>query len=87
MKKPNKYTYTAVIQQFYGQVWEDVSEYETDSTGNCKEKTEVNVLQKNGTTHKIFRSLLTHDLKEYRLTDYPTRVIHRKELNQELTTV
>jgi len=27
------------------------------------------------------KELLRHDLKEYRLTGYPTRVIFRKELN------
>jgi len=29
--KTNKYTYLKVIQQNYGQGWEDVSEYETNS--------------------------------------------------------
>ena len=61
--KTNKYTYLKVIQQNYGQGWEDVSEYETNSQFITKD-----------------RELLKHDLKEYRLTGYPTRVIQRKEL-------
>ena len=32
-----KYIYLKVIQQHYGQGWEDVSEYETTSTGTCKD--------------------------------------------------
>ena len=64
----NKYTYYKVIQQNYGSYgWEDVSFYETDSTGYAP---------------KEQRELLKHDLKEYRFTGYPTRVIKRKELNQ-----
>lgn len=62
-----KYNYIAVIQQYYGQGWEDVSEYETTSTGHAIERDE------NG------KSTLSHDLKEYRLTGYPTRVIKRRE--------
>ena len=61
--KTTKYNYLKVIQQYYGQGWEDVSEYEANSTGNAKDN-----------------KLLTHDLKEYRLTGYPTRTIFRKEL-------
>lgn len=56
-----KYTYTKVIQQNYGQGWEDVSEYESNSAGVAKDK-----------------DLLAHDLKEYRLMGYSTRVIFRK---------
>lgn len=67
--KTTKYKYLKVIQQHYGQGWEDVSEYETDSQGNTKE------------FHTDGKSLIKHDLKEYRLTDYSTRVIRRKELN------
>ena len=74
--KTNKYNYLKVIQQNYGQGWEDVSEYETNSQGVPKEYTDK-VLNKYG--HKL--SLLSHDLKEYRLLGYPTRVIKRKELN------
>lgn len=60
----NKYTYLKVIQQNYGQGWEDNSEYQTNSQGIA-----------------IDRELLKADLKEYKLTGYPTRVISRKELN------
>lgn len=60
----NKYKYIKVIQQNYGQGWEDCSEYETNSSYITKDK-----------------GLLKHDLKEYNLLGYPTRVIKRKELN------
>lgn len=39
MKKQNKYQYTKVIQQNYGQGWEDVSEYECNSIGVYTDKT------------------------------------------------
>ncbi len=55
-----KYQYLIVIQQHYGQGWEDNSQY-------LKPKT------------KEERELIRHDLKEYRLTGYPTRVINRRE--------
>ena len=61
--KTTKCNYIKVIQQHYGQGWEDVSEYEANSTGSARD-----------------RKLLMHDLKEYRLTGYPTRTIFRKEL-------
>lgn len=70
--KTNKYTYLKVIQQSYGQGWEDVSEYETDSQGLPKERSYVN---------GKLRVELYADLKEYKLLGYPTRVIKRKELN------
>lgn len=70
----NKYTYLKVIQQNYGQGWEDASEYETDSQGNPKEKLFIRDPSKTTT-------LLKYDLKEYKLTGYPTRVIRRKKLN------
>lgn len=75
MKKQNKYNYLNVIQQNYGQGWEDVSEYEATSTGGSIEK-----------SHKLspkgrIETLCSHDLREYRLTGYATRVIFRKELN------
>lgn len=73
--KTNKYNYSKVIQQNYGQGWEDVSEYETNSQGAPKEYTDK-VLNKYG--HK--QSLLSHDLREYKFTGYPTRVIFRKSL-------
>jgi len=61
-----KYDYYKIIQQHYGQGWEDASHYETDSTGYM---------------NKEDRDLLKHDLNEYRIMGYPTRVIRRKELN------
>lgn len=60
----NKYNYYRVIQQRYDQGWEDVSYYESNSAG---------ILNKEN------RELLNHDLKEYRLMGYPTRVVDRKE--------
>ena len=36
--KTTKYNYLKVIQQHYGQGWEDASEYEANSTGNAKDK-------------------------------------------------
>ena len=73
--KTNKYEYFKVIQQHYGQGWEDVSHYEANSAGIATEKSD----KPNPTTGRA-ESLLTHDLREYRLTGYATRVIFRKEL-------
>jgi len=72
-----KYNYTKVIQQNYGQGWEDVSEYETNSQGEPKEFYEYPKV--NGVSKRKI-SLVRHDLKEYQLTGYATRVIRRKEL-------
>ena len=84
--KQNKYNYLAVIQQHYGQGWEDVSEYETYSTGECKEKTEITVIsKKTGLPVKRFTSLCRADFGEYQRTGYATRIIFRKELNNSLT--
>lgn len=77
--KANKYNYLAVIQQHYGNGWEDVSEYETDSQYNNFEKSGTFITLPNGRQRE--RSLISHDLAEYLLTGYPTRLIHRKELN------
>ena len=74
--KTNKYNYTKVIQQHYGQGWEDVSEYETNSNGRHKEFIPA-------TEKEPKKTLLMHDLNEYRLTGYPTRVIRRKEPNTQ----
>lgn len=64
--KANKYEYYKVIQQYFNHYgWEDVSHYETDSTGWADKET---------------RDCLKHDVKEYRLMGYPTRVIFRREL-------
>jgi len=35
--KQNKYNYSLIIQQYYN-VWEDVSEYEANSTGRAKDR-------------------------------------------------
>ena len=64
--KIKKYEYIKVIQQFYGS-WEDNSQYPAKSNGDAFD---------NET-----RLLIKHDLKEYRLTGYPTRLIFRKTLN------
>lgn len=69
-----KYIYLKVIQQNYGIGWEDVSEYETNSLGVPTEK----LFDKDPT--KKTTTLLQHDLKEYKLTGYRTRVIGRREL-------
>ena len=60
--KTKKYNYIKVIQQYFGNGWEDVSEYEANSNGAA-----------------IDKKLILHDLREYRLTGYPTRVIFRRE--------
>jgi len=80
MKKPTKYNYILVIQQHYGQGWEDVSEYEADSQGNAKEMDDKIHVGKTGREYK--ETLLKHDLREYNLMGYATRVIFRKELNK-----
>lgn len=77
--KNNKYNYLLVIQQHFGQGWEDVSEYDATSSGNCIEKTER--LNKHGRMQKF--SLSSEDAKEYRLTGYPTKIIFRKEPNTQ----
>ena len=74
-----KYNYLKVIQQNYGQGWEDVSEYETNSQGEPKEFHEYPVIDGK---HRQTISLVRYDLAEYKLTGYPTRVIGRKELKE-----
>jgi hypothetical protein len=69
----NKYLYTKVIQQYYGQGWEDASEYKCNSLGNTIETCTTK-------DNKIVKTIKL-DLKEYRLLGYPTRVIFRKEKN------
>lgn len=76
--RTNKYTYLKVIQQSFGQGWEDVSKYETDSAGIPKEVQPG--AWNTGTYKPSLHSVLAHDLKEYKLLGYPTRVIRRKEL-------
>lgn len=78
--KTNKFNYLNIIQQHYGQGWDDVSEYEANSKGVSKER----ALEKwaSGKHRPTGQTLLSHDLKEYKLLGYPTRVIFRKELNK-----
>lgn len=71
----NKYEYFKVIQQHTSYGWEDVSHYETDSTFYPKEKSD-----KLSPTGKK-ESLLSHDMREYRLSGGSYRVIGRRELN------
>jgi hypothetical protein len=85
MKRINKYKYYKVIQQIYGQGWEDVSEYETDSQFRNFEKSGSFFTNKYGKRQE--RSLIAHDLAEYRFTGYPTRLICRKTLNPEFTAM
>lgn len=76
----NKYTYLKVIQQYYGQGWQDVSEYECTSQGlNLEFETEKWASGKELPNKN--KPLITNDLKEYKLLGYPTRVIQRKQLN------
>jgi len=79
--KTNKYNYLKVIQQNYGQGFEDVSEYETDSKGSPKEFVDNIEIRPHVIKKRLNESLLIHDLKEYRLMGYPTRVIFRREPN------
>jgi hypothetical protein len=82
--KANKYSYLNVIQQHYGYGWEDVSEYEANSQGQsigeALHSGKFVEVGKHGRKREL--TLLEHDVKEYRLTGYATRVIFRKELNQ-----
>jgi hypothetical protein len=79
--KANKYEYWNVIQQNYGQGWEDVSHYEANSTGasigEAAKGSGKFVTNSKGRTREL--TLLAHDVAEYRLTGYPTRIIFRKE--------
>lgn len=63
MKSTGKYNYLKVIQQHYGQGWEDVSEYESNSQGHPIE------LSDKPSPKGRPESLLSHDLREYRLMD------------------
>lgn len=78
--KTLKYNYLKVIQQNYGYCgFEDVSEYEANSLGVVTQMSGQFKINRYGIKREI--SALTHDLREYRLLGYPTRVIFRKELN------
>lgn len=76
-----KYFYSKVIQQNYGQVWEDVSAYECNSKGITTEMSGKFKKLKTGLRREL--TLLEYDLSEYRYkSPYPTRVIFRKSLNK-----
>lgn len=70
--KQNKYKYLKVIQQNYGQGWEDVSEYECKSDYTPLEMCEDNPKM----------SVLRHDFLKYRLKNKATRVISRKQFSK-----
>jgi hypothetical protein len=76
--KKNKYIYYKVIQQNYGQGWEDNSFYVCNSMGITTEMSHEVIVHKTG--RKSYLSLHAHDLREYKLTGYPTRSVLRKEL-------
>lgn len=78
-----KYKYLKVIQQHYGQGWEDVSEYECTSQGfNLEFETETSA--SGAAIQNKNKPLIKHDLKEYKLTGYQTRVVRRKEIKKEI---
>ena len=81
-KKVNKYNYLKVIQQHYGNGWEDVSEYECNSQFMNFDKSGSFYTDNKGRLKEL--TLITHDLREYRLTGYATRLICRKELNTNI---
>lgn len=78
--KTNKYKYLKVIQQNYGQGWEDVSQYECTSQGFDLEF-ETEKLASGEIRPNKLKPLIKHDLKEYKQIGYPTRSIQRKKLN------
>lgn len=78
--KNNKYSYSKVIQQNYGCCgFEDVSAYRCNSQGVTTEMSGKFRTTPSG--RKIEISALKHDLAEYKMLGYPTRVIFRRELN------
>jgi hypothetical protein len=79
--RENKYSYLKVIQQNYGYGWEDVSEYICNSQYIPEELSDKVLINSKGREYK--ETLLRHDLREYCLTGYSTRVIKRKELNKD----
>jgi hypothetical protein len=81
MKTSNKYKYSKIIQQNCGQGYEDVSSYKANSQGVT---TEMSGVYKTNikTGRSIELSLLKHDLKEYQMLGYQTKVIFRKELKK-----
>lgn len=75
-----KYNYIKVIQQAYGQGWEDVSNYAANSKGKTSDMSGKFKEYPSGRKREL--TALEHDEDEYRLMGYPTRVIFRKVLNQ-----
>lgn len=86
MERNNKYEYWNVIQQHYGQGWEDVSHYEADSKGrsigDSLHSGKFVTSKRTGKVREL--TCLSHDLAEYQMLGYATRVIFRKELRTEL---
>jgi hypothetical protein len=80
VKKVNKYSYVKVIQQHYGQGWEDVSEYTCNSSYIPLEYNDKVMINNKGREYK--ETLLRHDLREYNILGYSTRVISRKVINE-----
>jgi hypothetical protein len=79
--KKNKYNYFKVIQQAYGQGWEDVSQYPCNSQGIVTEMSGKFKELRNGRKREL--TVLEYDLAEYKYKNqYPTRVIFRKEKNK-----
>ena len=64
----NKWVYEKVIQQNYGQGWEDVSTYYVNSQYAFKVPEE--------------RKGFTNDMREYIRMGYPTRSVNRKTLRE-----
>ena len=79
--KKNKYEYNKVIQQNYGQGFEDVSFYPCNSQGVVSEMSGKFKELRTGRKREL--TLLEHDLAEYRYKcEYVTRVIFRRELSE-----
>lgn len=63
-----KYEYFAVIQGNFGQGWEDISIYATDSNYHMRDKTQIGIVK--------------HDIQEYRASSQGIyRVIYRRVRN------
>lgn len=74
-----KYNYWKIIQQNWGQGWEDLSHYNANSQGIATELTDKFKTLSGG--YKVPIKLITTDLAEYKFSSpsTPTRVIFRKE--------
>ncbi len=80
VKRVNKYSYVKVIQQHYGQGWEDVSEYICNSQFIPLEYNDKVLVNSKGREYK--ETLLRHDSREYMLLGYSTRIISRRIINE-----